>query len=385
MSGSKKMETSVNPGVPWISSTPKINGQRFESYLEKTLVGAGVRSITVAKGSTIFTEGDPGDGAYFIGKGKVEIRCSTVSGTNRVLAIVGPGEIFGEMALLDQATRSASAVAIETSLLYVVSAEKSKHLFRQIPQLSFWILNVLANRLRRTDRVISQMVQVHEVNRQILSAQQSERKRIARELHDGPAQAFADYVMRLQIIERCLDKKPEMAVQEIRELQESVKEGLDKIREVICDIHPRELAQEGLAGAIENFADRVCNRSGLRFEFNCGVLPQNMQPSLEAALYCIVQEGVNNIRKHGNASVVKIEIETDTNELVLTISDDGQGFDVKKLLERYSSGGSYGLSSMEDRARLAGGEMNIQSAPGIGTMLYFRMPLTCDGDCEMKV
>jgi signal transduction histidine kinase len=367
-------------GILWNIGVPAISGQLFSAYLEDVLIEAGVDVLNFDSGNTIFREFEKGDCAYFVGKGKVELSCSGYGGGKRILAVVGPGEIFGEMVLLDNLDRSATALTTEKCKLYAISSVRSKQLFKDIPQLSIWILNVLTSRLRRADSALSQMVRVHEVNRQILSGQEAERKRIGRELHDGPAQAFADYIMRLQIIERLITVKPDVAIEEVKLLKETITSGLDKIREAICNIHPKELQQAGLTGAIQLFANRVCDGCGLHFNFDCYELPESMEPSLEAALYCIVQEAVNNIKKHGQAKNVNILMAEDENELVLTISDDGCGFDVENMMANYGSRKSYGLSSMEERASLSGGIMNIKSAPGEGTTLNFRIPLCFDSE-----
>jgi len=375
MSSEVNKISSGSQGILWNSCVPKVSGKSFAGYLEEMLVQFKVKTINPAEGTIIFAEEDKGETTYFISQGQVEISCKSVDSGKKVLAVLGSGELFGEMALFDQQRRSATAISRKDCKLYVVSKAQSQKLFRDIPELSMWMLNSLVRRLRRTDRTLTQMVQVHEVNRKILAGQKAERKRLGRDLHDGPAQAFADYVMRLQIIERFVKNKPETAIDEIKELRSIIMNGLDQVREMINNIHPRELEVEGLSGAIENFAARVCETSEIKYEIQIVGLPDCLDPSLEAALYCIVQEAVNNVKKHGEAKNIKIEIEDCEGNLLLSISDDGKGFNVQKLMNNYCSGTSFGLSSMEDRARLAGGEMNIQSTPGKGTTLFFSIPL----------
>ncbi len=362
--------------LSWSGMQPKLQGKPFADYVETLLEKAKVQTMVVARDAVIFEEGDSGECAYFISSGNVKIACKDNKGEQRILAIVGPGEIFGEMALLDKNVRSASAIAAESVVLYIIERDKVVQLMTEIPQLSMWMLNVMARRLRRMDRVIAQMVQVHDVNRRILVGQEAERRRVGRDLHDGPAQCFADYIMRLQIIDRLIERDVDQARDEIEELQVSLKDGLQKIRELIYNLHPKELTQAGLTGAIEKFVEKICQRAGLQVEFQHKDVPEELSSALEATLYCIVQEAVNNARKHAEAETIRISMEVDEQgELTLVISDDGNGFDVQALMADYEDLESYGLSSMDERIMLTGGTMNIQSAVDCGTMLTFKLQL----------
>ena len=369
-------ENNKGNEMSWSGLQPKLQGKSFADYVETLLEKAKVQTMVVAAGAVIFEEGDKGDCAYFVSSGNVKIACLDSNGINRTLALVGPGEIFGEMALLDQSVRSASAIAADSVVLYIIERDEVQQLMHDVPQLSIWMLNVMARRLRRMDRVIAQMVQVHEVNMRILNGQEAERRRVGRDLHDGPAQCFADYIMRLQIIDRLIDRDTDQAKDEIEELQVSLKDGLQKIRDLIYNLHPKELSQSGLTGAIEKFVEKVCQRAGLQVEFEHKDVPEELDPDLEATLYCIVQEAVNNARKHAEAETIRVSVEVDENrEMTLVISDDGKGFDVQALMDDYEELESYGLSSMDERILLAGGTMNIQSAVDCGTMLTFKLQL----------
>lgn len=363
----------------WSRVTPHLGGKPFSEYLGSLLADAGVATREVAAGEVIFDEGDEGDCAFVVDRGSVRIVTAGPGATPRVLAILGPGELFGEMAVLDRPQRSASAVAAETCRLFVLPKADILSLVHDVPQAALWMLNILARRLARMDRAVGQMERLNEVNLKILAGQEAERRRIGRDLHDGPAQCFADYVMRLQIIERLLSKKPEAAVEEIGLLKDSLKDGLGKIRELIYGLHPKELARSGLVGAVEKFVEKQAQTAGFTVEFRPEPLGRELPQALEATLYCIVQEALNNARKHAAAKKVAIDLGPDgTGGLRLVVADDGAGFDVEALLAEYADRQSYGLSSMEERITLAGGTMDVTSAPGRGTTLTFTLPLPGD-------
>lgn len=359
-----------NPPVP-----PTLNGQAFSDYLEESLVNAGVEIRRFAPGETVFTEGDPGDSAFFIRTGSIDILSHGADGTELLLNHLDRGELFGEMALLDQTQRSASALTREGAELFVVARDEVTTLLQQVPQMALWMLGLFSRRLRVLTRVASQMEQAHQVNLKILAGQEEERRRIGRDIHDGVAQSFAESILRLQTTIPLLDRDVDKARSELEDLENGLRDGLEKIRELIYNLFPKELSRTGLVGAIDKFVDRFAKSSNLAVTFENHGLDEELPAALEATLYCIVQEALSNVRKHARASEVYVDLRRENESLTLAIIDDGSGFDMHAFFAKQADLNTYGLLSMQERAKLAGGVMNVDSRPGAGTRLHFIVPV----------
>ncbi|MEA3278296.1 MAG: cyclic nucleotide-binding domain-containing protein [Pseudomonadota bacterium] len=351
----------------------------MSEYLEEVLVDAGVPVCRLAPSETVFEEGDRGDAAYFIRTGSIDITSKGLDGTERLLNRLGSGEIFGEMALLDETRRSASASAStsarEPTELFVISRGKVVELLHEVPEMALWLLKLSSHRLRVLTHKVAEMEQVHEVNLKILAGQERERRRIGRDIHDGVGHLFSDYILRLQMAELALSQDLEKTRSELADLQVGLREGLEKLRELVYNLYPKELCRVGLVGAIERFVDRIAQSADMEVAFESHDLDLELPAALEATLYCIVQEALNNAKKHARASRVSVELRCEGTRLTLDIADDGCGFDVNERLRDRLNHDAFGLLSMEERTKLAGGAMEIESHPGAGTKLRFFVPV----------
>ncbi len=370
-------KNNVSPEASLLSRRSlTVDGRPFSEYLEGLLVDVGLEVRGVAAGEMVFKENDSGDTAYLIRSGSIDIFCRAPGKSEQLLNRLGSGEIFGEMTLLEQARRSASAIAREQSELIVIPRDKVAELLRVVPEMALWMLKLLSHRLRLLTRKVSQMERVNEVNLKILAGQEQERKRIGRDIHDGLAQFFADYIIRLQIADQILDRDVNKARVELTELQGDIRNGMGKMRELVQNLYPKELGRVGLVGAIQVFVDRIVKSAGMEVSFVNEGLAKELPAALEATLYCIVQEALNNAKRHARASRVSLELKNDGNDLTLVIADNGCGFNVDELLAAQAQSDAYGLLSMAERAGLAGGRMEIDSNPGAGTTLRFVVPVS---------
>jgi len=358
---------------PLLTSTS--DGKLCSDTLERLLLQEKVALRSYVAGETVFEEGEAGDAAYYVRAGLVDIVSRGHDGRERLLNHVREGELFGEMALLDQEKRSASAIASESTELMIIPCEQVAVLLQHVPQLTFWMLRLLSQRVRIMTRMVAQMEEVQEVNLKILAGQDEERRRIGRDIHDGVAQSFADYILRVQLADRLLDRNPDQTRFELDGLEDALREGSEKVREVVYDLYPKDLARVGLVGAIHRFVERIAASKGLQVSFENSGLEIALPAALESALYCIVQEALNNVRKHAHASNVRLELQCQGDRLSMLIADNGLGFDADTLLDNDALRERYGLISMEERARLAGGQMELDSRPGVGTRLRFLFPV----------
>ena len=210
----------------------------------------------------------------------------------------------------------------------------------------------------------------------IILAQEEERKRISREIHDGPAQTLASLTMR---IDYCLEQPglPAPLVDELKELKESVIRSLKDIRRFIFDLRPMALDDLGLLPTLEQFIGGFKNRTGVAVYVDTDGEREFLGGEKELAVFRVIQEATNNALKHSNPDSVHIFLKFDAKKqrLSVVIKDDGSGFDVVETRRIYGNLKKLGLISMEERVRLSGGEFTIVSDSGTGTVVSFWVPL----------
>jgi len=210
----------------------------------------------------------------------------------------------------------------------------------------------------------------------IILAQEEERKRISREIHDGPAQTLASLTMR---IDYCLEQPglPAPLAEELKELKESVIRSLKDIRRFIFDLRPMALDDLGLIPTLEQFISGFKNRTGVPVYIDTDGERSFLGGDKELAVFRVIQEATSNALRHSNPDSVHIFLKFDQprQKLSVVIKDDGSGFDVAETRRIYANLKKLGLISMEERIRLSGGEFTIVSDPGTGTVVSFWVPL----------
>jgi len=197
----------------------------------------------------------------------------------------------------------------------------------------------------------------------ILSAQELERKRIARELHDETAQALTAILLGLKPFET---DSPDAASQ----LGQLVREALASVRRLSVDLRPAVLDDFGLVPALERLRDDHRDRTGLDITVVAEGLTARLLPDVETTLYRIAQEAVGNAIRHGEATTIRVRLNQTPADLVLTVGDDGRGFDPGNV-----PGERFGLLGMRERLALVNGHLTIDSAPGRGTRIVAHVPV----------
>jgi signal transduction histidine kinase len=216
------------------------------------------------------------------------------------------------------------------------------------------------------------------LSKRVLNVQEEERRALSRELHDDIGQCLAALKIGLLRIspERGADEKSLLG--ECLGMADLV---LDKVRRIALDLRPPQLDQLGLADALEWLVEHQRSATGLRIELACsGFETRRAPPALENACYRIAQEAINNASRHAKAKVIRVRLESNGRLLKLAVHDDGVGFDEAMARDRARKTGSLGLTSMEERAQLAGGRLRIRSVMGSGTNLSAIFPLGPDAD-----
>lgn len=210
----------------------------------------------------------------------------------------------------------------------------------------------------------------------ILMAQEEERKRLARELHDGIAQTIANVVLRAEIAERMMEKgQTDGMAEEIAALKQQARGSMEDIRRMIFNLRPMALDDLGLVPLLRKFAQDFEEKERIHTSFECIGKEQRLPSSMEAAIYRLVQEAFSNVLKHAEATHVGLEITFQNQMLKLVIQDNGKGFHSESLQEKMSDGSHFGLLGMKERVELMEGRLDIQSRPDEGTRVAILIPI----------
>ncbi len=210
------------------------------------------------------------------------------------------------------------------------------------------------------------------LSKQLLEAQETERRHIARELHDEIGQAFTALKLNLQSLERA----PAAALgPQIQESIGIIEHAIQQVRNLSVELRPSLLDDLGLIPALRWHLDRYTQRTGTAVHFTADPATGRPPPEIETVCFRVTQEALTNVARHAQARQVWVDLRQSSDELRLTIRDDGQGFDVRAARSRAARGGSFGLLGMEERVLLIGGKIEIDSEPGRGTEIRVSFPL----------
>ena len=210
----------------------------------------------------------------------------------------------------------------------------------------------------------------------IIEAQEEERQRLARDIHDGPAQSMANILVKTEICERLMDIDKERSKKELQDLKRIVRNTLGDIRKTIYDLRPMSLDDLGLVPTLERYIYNFKENTGINVELEVIGNVISLNSAIEIAVFRIVQEALNNIQKHSQATDVKIIVEYSLTKLNLSIIDNGKGFNVEEINKiGGTTTGGFGLINMRERVELLEGNLQIKSAPGKGTRIYVYIKL----------
>lgn len=205
-----------------------------------------------------------------------------------------------------------------------------------------------------------------QIGLKIIEAQEQERKRISREIHDGPAQSLANILVRSEIVDLSFrDGAVEDALQEMKSFRKSIQQSLQEVRRIIYDLRPMALDDLGLFPTIKKHISSVSEFNDIDIQLIFHGDEKRLQTHYEIALFRLVQEGLQNAIKHAEASVIKVALEIHDNSVTLLIQDDGVGFNLSESRDR----DSYGIIGMKERVELLDGEIEIRSEIGKGTVI----------------
>lgn len=212
----------------------------------------------------------------------------------------------------------------------------------------------------------------------VMAAQEEERKRIARELHDEAGQALTSVLLGLKDLEDSSDAPAQKA--RAAELRSLTAKTLDLMRDMALELRPSALDDLGLVAALQRYVSDYGRKYGIGADFHPGGLTGvRLRPQTETALYRIAQEALTNVARHAEARSVSVLLDKRARHAILVVEDDGKGFDVEQLRRVGTPAQKLGLLGMEERAALVGGTLTIESRPGAGTAVFVEVPLDGDG------
>lgn len=225
-------------------------------------------------------------------------------------------------------------------------------------------------------RVAARTAQLGQVLRQTISAQEEERRRLARELHDETAQTLAALSIALDQARDALASGTEASTRFLSDAKAIAVRLLGETRRLILGLRPSALDDLGLIPALRWYCESTLTEHGVVATVDGTLPPGRLPPHTEVAVFRIVQEAINNIARHADAHHALIHLEPRDHVLRITVTDDGRGFDVEDALAQSDDGGSVGLLGMRERVKLLDGRMEIKSSTGAGTRVLVEVPIT---------
>ncbi|ADD02766.1 DegS sensor signal transduction histidine kinase [Thermoanaerobacter mathranii subsp. mathranii str. A3] len=243
--------------------------------------------------------------------------------------------------------------------------EKAEKLVSQINVA----LNYLNRDLKKMNTQLEQLKDKRALSVKIIEAQEEERKRIAREIHDGPAQAMANVLLKSELCEKLITKDIEQAKVELKNLKNIVQQSLKEVRKIIYDLRPSALDDLGLIPALSRYIKNFSEETGIFVDFSVLSDYKRLSPEIEITCFRVVQEALTNIKKHSKAKNASVKFEFGMRFISIIIKDDGIGFDKENI------GQGYGLMGMRERVEILNGKFEISSFKNKGTQIYISIPV----------
>lgn len=222
-----------------------------------------------------------------------------------------------------------------------------------------------------------------ELFRRVVAAQESERQRMARDLHDETGQALTAIGLGLRGLESRLAQDPDKAAVTLHELQTLTADSLRELQRLMADLRPSHLDDLGLSAALRWYAAKLEERYPLKVRVDIGGTEQPITDAAKITTFRIIQEALNNVIRHADARNARIALDFADKGVRVSIRDDGSGFDLERLRRTQSSGRPpLGLAGMQERAALLGGAVTVQSEPGQGTLIEAFVPYREEGEAQ---
>ncbi|MFS0787772.1 histidine kinase [Shouchella sp. 1P09AA] len=234
------------------------------------------------------------------------------------------------------------------------------------------VFDFLSSDLKKVGEIIEDAKEKQSFGLKIIEAQEEERGRLSREIHDGPAQMMANVMLHSELIERIYQEKGiHEALKEIRGLRKMVRSSLAEVRRIIYDLRPMALEDLGLIPTLRKYLENIEERHGLTVHFKHLGIETRLEQHFEIAVFRLIQEAVQNAIKHASPTEVLVKIEMKRNNVMVVIKDDGVGFNPSTKKDS-----SFGIIGMKERVNMLNGAITIQSEIEQGTNILIQLPVT---------
>ena len=250
---------------------------------------------------------------------------------------------------------------------------KAENISKQISVATEYLMGNAGNIAETVDELSKR----HYMGIKIIEAQEEERLRVARDIHDGPAQSLANIIVKAELCERLLEVDKDRTKSELNNLKSVIRNTLKDVRKIIFDLRPMSLDDLGLIPTLERHISIFEEDTGIKVNIKIYGTFNGLEHAIQIAIFRIVQESLSNIRKHSKANSASIILERSIAKLNLSIVDDGIGFDPENYKESYGSISSgFGLINIKERVDLLNGNFHIASSSNLGTRLSVFIPLS---------
>jgi two-component system, NarL family, sensor histidine kinase DegS len=246
-------------------------------------------------------------------------------------------------------------------------------------------LGYLSSDLKGVGEELDNLQQKQFLGLRIIEAQEEERKRVAREIHDGPAQSMSNIVIKAEVCEKLIDKNIDEAKKELQNLKKVMRDSLQEVRKIIYNLRPMALDDLGLLPTLERYVISFKEDTKINVGLKAKNVNIDLKPIISLTVFRIVQEALNNILKHSKSKSASISLERIDQKLSITIIDYGIGFNTKSIrMTNSDQAGGFGIFSMKERVALLEGEFEIVSEVGKGTKIKVFIPLINEGEAPDK-
>jgi signal transduction histidine kinase len=284
--------------------------------------------------------------------GVISVLCVPLKVKDRVIGVLNSSKVIGESPFTQGDLEVLSILAGQAT-----SAVENAYLFQSVKD---------------------QRIRLGQLLTQLLNAQESERRRLSAEIHDSVAQwmiGASHLVQTCGVLLSQSKSKLDEASGEIDHISSTIDQSIHELRRIMADLHPLALSELGLEGALRQNAQALQRETGITCHFQTEGVPRRLSPSQEIRIYRIVQEALNNVRKHARATEVNIRLQFRPNDVLAEIRDNGKGFDLSRATESRTPSGGMGLLNMKERAELLGGSLKIETGPEAGTRVILTVPI----------
>lgn len=239
--------------------------------------------------------------------------------------------------------------------------------------------SVLSGDLKEITEKIGDIENKEILGLKIIEAQEIERQRMAREMHDGPAQSLSNLVIKTEICIKLIDKDIERTKVELQVLKQHIRSTIAETRRMIYNLRPMSIDDLGLIPTMDRLIEKISSKLGYDINYSVinkvGIKERDVDPLITLTLYRMTQEALNNIVKYSKATAVEVNLSFQSERIVLDITDNGIGFIVDSIKLNMDNSKGFGVSMMRERANLLNGELKIVSEENKGTSIHIKVPL----------